>query len=167
MNRIRVSIAGAALAAGLGALQLIPVATVNPPVVKERTMQAKLQPPPHILEILNKACSNCHSNETRWPWYSKIAPVSWLMSRDVRGARKAMNFSEWTNKTGRKPSLALGALTAACADVKSGRMPLPPYRMLHPESRLSDAEKNVFCEWTATESREIMAAARGSQGRNP
>ena len=166
-NRIRVSIGGLVLASGFGLLQLIPANTVNPPVSREKTIDAALRVPPHVRSVLAKACANCHSNETKWPWYARIAPVSWLMARDVERGRKAMNFSDWTQQAGRKPATAMGALTAACANVKSGRMPLPQYRMLHPEARLTPAEIGAFCEWTATESREIMAAARKAKGSTP
>src|SRR5215471_18492861 len=97
------------------------------------TIGAVLEIPPHIQNLMNNACASCHSNETAWPWYAKIAPVSWLTARDVNLGRKAMNFSEWTGPSSRGPAVAIGTLAAACGDLQTGRMPLPPYRLMHPE----------------------------------
>jgi hypothetical protein len=139
-------------------LQLIPPGLPkNPPLSEERTIEAKLRVPSHVSAIFNRACKNCHSNETAWPWYSRVAPASWAMAHDVGSARKAMNLSEWTSNA----SAAIGTLTAACADVQSGRMPKQPYRLLHPESRLSRGDVKVFCDWTRVE----VARLRQERGR--
>src|SRR5450759_484008 len=83
------TLAGAVVVA-LGAIQLIPVDRTNPPVQKE------MPAPPDVQAILRRSCYDCHSNETVWLWYSKVAPISWLVSRDVRQGRRELNFSDWT-----------------------------------------------------------------------
>jgi hypothetical protein len=123
-------------------------------------IEAHLTVPPPIQQILNKACRDCHSNETRWPWYSRIAPVSWLVKRDVELGRRAMNLSEWSSQTENRAGRVAGLLTAACADVQTGRMPLPQYRLLHGDAKLTGAEITTFCDWTARESRNVINASR-------
>jgi hypothetical protein len=158
-NRIRVLIA---IVAAAGILQLIPTTTPNPPIIKARAIGAALEIPPNIQKLMDKACASCHSNETVWPWYAKIAPVSFLTSHDVNRGRNAMNFSEWTGPASRGPAVAIGILAAACGDLQTGRMPLAPYRMMHPEARLSQDEIGQFCRWTATATREIIAERRSA-----
>lgn len=147
----------AALAAGLAAigLQALPWGLRhNPAVHPERTIEAHLEVPPEVSRILSKACRDCHSNQTRWPWYGRIAPMSWALAHDIGKARRAWNYSEWSEGPGRRPGVAMATLFAACEGVRTRRMPLPQYRMLHPESRLTEAETRTFCEWT------VRAASR-------
>ncbi len=89
MNKLK--IASIVIAVILIAIQFIPVDKTNPPVTSE------LDAPIEIISILKKSCYDCHSNETVWPWYSNIAPTSWLVASDVKDARAHLNFSEWEN----------------------------------------------------------------------
>lgn len=155
-----IAFAGLLIAMG-GLLQTIAVpGRTNPPVRPERTVQANTAMPAAVRGILNKACVDCHTHETRWPWYARVAPLSWMMARDVSMARSAVNFSEWSVQVGRSPETATATLAAACADMRSGRMPLKGYVMMHPESRLSDAEIGTFCRWTETEIRAMLERKR-------
>jgi hypothetical protein len=148
----------AVLGAGAG-MQMIPrTLPRNPAVLSGRTIEANLPVPAHIQQILNNACRDCHSSETRWPWYVKVAPVSWFVATDVKRARKAVNFSEWSVQAGRTANTAMGTLAAACAGVTAGRMPPALYRLMHPEARLSEEEAISFCTWTIEESRWLRAA---------
>ena len=72
-------------------IQLVPVDRSNPPV------ESEISTPPEVHIILRKACYDCHSNETTWPWYSKVAPVSWLVASDVHEGREELNFSTWAS----------------------------------------------------------------------
>ena len=78
------------------------------------------------------ACFACHSNMTHWPWYASVAPASWLTQRDVEDGRRILNFSEWDRP---------GASGEAAEAVREGSMPPLQFKILHPEARLSDAEK--------------------------
>jgi hypothetical protein len=100
----------------------------NPPVVQEPAW-----PSPRVRELAQRACFDCHSNETAWPWYSQIAPVSWLVANDVVGGRSRLNFSDWGSRPGEPGELS--------AIVLEGEMPLPIYLIMHPTARLSAAEK--------------------------
>lgn len=88
---------------------------------------------PKTEELARRACFNCHSNETEWPWYSRLAPISWRVVDHVMEGREHLNFSEW-DKTQRHAD-------EAAHEVEEGAMPLRDYLLLHPEARLSDAEK--------------------------
>ena len=99
----------------------------NPPIVQEPTWDS-----PETEALARRACFDCHSNETVWPWYSNVAPVSWLVYHDTIEGRDYLNFSEWNRQDKRKES----------ADtIRSGEMPPRIYLPTHPEARLTDAEK--------------------------
>lgn len=100
--------------------------------------------PPEVKSVLKKACYDCHSNESVWPWYSNVAPVSWLVVRDVNEGRKHLNFSVWeTYEPGRKTH----KLEEIEGEVSEGEMPMAIYVPLHPEAKLSDAEKKLLVDW--------------------
>src|SRR6185436_12929985 len=88
--------AGIAVALAFLALQLVPVERTNPP------LKAPLQAPAPVDAILRRACYDCHSNESRWPWYGYVAPVSWLVADDVKQGRKHLNFSDWNEYSAKK-----------------------------------------------------------------
>jgi hypothetical protein len=97
---------------------------------------------PQIGAIFRRACKDCHSNETRWPWYSHVAPVSWIVARDVKKGREKLNFSEWSLRT-----RFTNEPQEICDAVANGSMPLRGYRLLHPETALSLDDIEVICEW--------------------
>ena len=94
-----------------------------------------------LAAVLDRACSDCHSNATVWPWYTQIAPVSWLMAQAVTEGRKAVNFSEWAAYS---PEQQRMLLAVSCDDATSGKMP-GPYTLLHPETRLSAQDVDTIC----------------------
>jgi mono/diheme cytochrome c family protein len=114
----------------LAAIQLLPYgrARTNPPVAAEPAWDR-----PRTRELFFRACADCHSNETRWPWYSQVAPASWLVQRDVDEAREHFNVSEWGRPRNEGEE--------AAEELEEGAMPLPRYLRAHPAARLSDAEK--------------------------
>lgn len=105
----------------------------NPPATKEPTWNS-----PATRELVRRACFDCHSNETVWPWYSNVAPVSWLVQNDVNGGRSHLNFSEWDRPQRHAKDVA--------AQVKQGEMPLWFYLPLHSTARLSAAEKEALID---------------------
>ncbi len=114
-----------------------------------------LDPPPAVAALIRRSCADCHSNATRWPWYGRIPPGSWMMQNEVARARRAVNFSEWHTKNGRSSGIAIATFAAACADVESGRMPRPPYLLLHPNARLQAQDVARFCSWTRSETARV------------
>ena len=155
MNNFHRTILSAALCFAL--IQILPLKPRNNPAIHAgRTMEAQLDVPPPVRAILNSACKDCHSHETRWPWYARIAPVSWLIARDVERARHAMDLSDWTVR----PMSAAGVLLAACTGVESQRMPpAAAYRATHPEARLSEEQADTLCSWTAAQARTLHHTA--------
>lgn len=128
MNLKAISIA---VILGAIAIQFIPYGKdhTNPPVMSEVQWDS-----PRTQELFNRACADCHSNETKYPWYSNIAPISWLIAHDIDEGREKMNVSMIGIQKKNK-------LKDAADEVKEGEMPIPPYLIAHPEARLSDAEK--------------------------
>jgi Haem-binding domain len=149
-----------ASAFALGAIQLLPAPSrTNPPVSRDKTIEARLNVTPQVDALLHRACINCHSHETAWPWYGRVAPFSWMLGRDVNAARTAMNLSQWTPN----PAEQIAYLTAACANLEGGRMPPAGYRLMHPEARVTPAEAKTFCAWTKTRISSILASNGNGQ----
>jgi len=103
---------------------------------------------PETLVIIQRACQNCHSQQTVWPWYSHLAPISWLLARDVQQARLHMNLSRWQDYSIDDQVRLLSAIGSA---VRNREMPVQRYLLLHPEARLTDAERQQIYRWTRTE----------------
>ena len=142
-------------------IQIAPLKQRSNPVVNAaHTLEARLDVPPGIETILNQACKDCHSNETKWPLYAKVAPVSWIVERDVERGRRAMNLSEWPGPPAVKPAVAMGFLTAACADVTSQRMPPAAYRSMHAAARLYPDQAEALCDWTSAQTLLLRVEAK-------
>jgi hypothetical protein len=129
-------------------------AKTNPPVDQSQTIEAHTQMTPQVAAILDRSCSDCHSNKTRWPWYSNVAPVSWFVIGHVDDARKAMNLSEWGR---RDPDRQSKKLQQVCDEVTDGVMPLSSYTPLHPGSKLSAADVKTLCDWANSERARLTA----------
>jgi hypothetical protein len=112
-----------------GLIQLVPYGRnhTNPPVVQEIQWDS-----PATRALAERACFDCHSNETAWPWYSNVAPSSWLLAMDVAAGREQMNFSDWGSSS--QP------IDRIARQIERRNMPPARYLALHPEARLSDAE---------------------------
>lgn len=129
------------LAFGFIALQLVPAPRSNPPVSMEVPASAAVR------EVLRRACYDCHSNETRWPWYSHVAPTSWLVTRDVHEARSELNFSEWDRYD---PDEQQDLVDMAIEEIEDGEMPLWQYQLIHREATLSAEDLALLSAWAAT-----------------
>ncbi len=112
---------------------------------------ASLQMTSAVKAILTRSCADCHAVTNHLPWYAHIPPASWMVESDIARAKKAVNLTDWSHTTGKTPGLAMGSLAAMCADVQSGRMPDKKYLWMHPDAKLSPAEVDTFCGWTAQE----------------
>jgi len=133
----------ALLALGVATLaaQLVRVERVNP---ASPSPNGDIAAPPRIQAILKRACYDCHSNETRWPWYSGVAPVSWLVVHDVTLARKEINFSEWGSYY---PLTRQRKLQWMGRALHEEEMPPWSYRLMHPGARLTDADRAALEQW--------------------
>ena len=136
--RKKLQYAGIALAALAVIIQFIQPARVNPPSDPAASFRAA----PPVAAIISRACNDCHSNHTVWPWYSRVAPVSWLVVHDVNEGRAVLNFSEWNRPGAEIPALRLKAM---CKEAREGDMPPFEYRLMHAGSKLSDADVAILC----------------------
>lgn len=116
-------------------IQFIPVERTNPPIKSE------VDAPENVKAIFKKACYNCHSNETNWAWYTKIAPASFLAADDVEHGRKHLNFSEWNINKEEK------AKEEIWDEVREEQMPPWQYKIFHSEAKLTQEEKNIIRNW--------------------
>jgi hypothetical protein len=107
---------------------------------------------PIALGVLERSCQNCHSEKTEWPWYSHIAPMSWLVEKDVSEARGHMNLSHWEEYSVREKQDILARVGAM---VRSRQMPPDRYTMIHPDAKLSDAERERIYDWAHAERRRL------------
>ena len=139
-------------------MQFIRPERSNPPVDPARALEAHVAVPDEVARILERSCQDCHTHKTRWPWYSQVAPGSWLLARDVSQARDELNFSEWDNYD---EESAAEQLEEICEQVKVGEMPLRPYTWLHPGAKLSSADVEKLCAWTERAGHEISSRAAG------
>ena len=130
------------------AIQLVVPPRDNPPVDHSATITTQPDLPPQISARLRASCFDCHSNETRWPWYSYVAPVSWLVADDVETGRHHLNFSEWGKFTPSKKVVKLGQIYE---QVSMGEMPLQKYLYMHSDARLTPADRDSLMHWAEQE----------------
>jgi hypothetical protein len=105
---------------------------------------AKYTPPPEVRSILSNACYDCHSNKTRYPWYSQVQPMAWFLANHINEGRKRLNFSEFGQL---QPLRAVQKLDDCVDEITERRMPLASYRLAHADARLTQAQINTFVAW--------------------
>jgi len=120
-------------------IQFIPIDRNNPPVAGE------IEAPEAVMAILKRSCYDCHSNETIWPWYSYVAPASWLVAKDVREGREELNFSVWDTYSEKRKN---HKIKECGEEVEEGEMPLWFYLPLHPEAELSQDDIDLIVSWS-------------------
>lgn len=149
----RLKIGGLALLAILLILQFFQPEQNNAPVDAELDMLAVLAPPEHIWALSRNACYDCHSNQTIYPWYEKVSPVSWYLHKHIQDGKEDLNFSDYgkMDKVDR-----IGALVDFCNVLDAGTMPLQSYLLLHKNARLSQEEKETLCNWTEDEALKVI-----------
>jgi len=143
MKRTILKIGALVLAAVAVGIQFVQPDRSNPPTDPNATFEAVAKPPQPVSGVVRRACMDCHSHQTVWPWYSRIAPVSWLIADDVREGRAHLNFSEWNRLS---PEASQLKMRQMCTEIRKGDMPMPQYRLLHREARLSPTDVSAFCE---------------------
>lgn len=146
MKSLRFKIAIGILLVVVGLQFLGPVKT-NPKVEPSKEIKV----PPHIEQIFKNSCYDCHSSETKWPWYSNIAPVSWFVVRHVNDGRKWLNFSEWENYDEAKKMKLKKLIFREVALA----MPLHGYTIMHPSAALSPEDKNAIREWSGVKASDV------------
>lgn len=137
MSKFRIFLV--AVAVLLIGIQLVPVDRSNPPVTGE------VAAPEEVMTVLEESCYDCHSHETRWPWYAYVAPVSWLVAHDVEEGREHLNFSAWASYDTEDVA---DHMEEIWEEVEEGKMPLDKYVWLHRDARLTDADLDIVYAWT-------------------
>ena len=150
-------IIGGFLAAAV-ALQFFNPALTNPPVEAGRDLMAGNAPPAQIAALLHEACYDCHSYATKWPWYSHVAPVSWLVASDVKEGRRHLNFSDWPVDDSDRATRWLENIGE-----QLGYKEMPPanYALIHADARLTAAEREQLIQWVGQETARLKSAVKG------
>ncbi len=121
-------------------IQFVPVDRANP----ESDPALELRAGAPVMDIFQRSCYDCHSNKSSWPWYSYVAPVSWLVADHVDEGRKELNFSVWNTYTAKRQSKKLKEIVE---ELEEGEMPLTPYLITHSDAALSEAEIQLIKKW--------------------
>jgi hypothetical protein len=108
--------------------------------------------PAPVVKLFQSACYDCHSQETKWPWYSHVAPVSWMITHDVNSARKHFDFSHWDDKDPKREARKLSSMSEA---IVSGDMPPSGYTFMHSEAKLDYAQKQAMTDWLAQQAANL------------
>ena len=144
------------LAVALFAVTLTGLAPhIEPPPAHGKPLFQGAQIDESTLALFQRACQNCHSENTQWPWYSRIPPASWMIGKDVDNARRHVNFSNWDSY---RPDEQQDFLTRIGIAARTGRMPLPRYTLLHREAVLASQERLQIYEWSRAEKKRLRAA---------
>lgn len=125
-------------------IQFFRVEYSNPESKAENDLLAVANPPEEVANILKKSCYNCHSNNTKWPWYSQVAPFSWMISHHVKEGRRHFNFSEWNEMDERHIERFV---EEAEYEILEGEMPLPMFTFMHANTALSQEQKDIMINW--------------------
>jgi heme-binding protein len=133
-------------------VQFVRPARTNPAFDPAQTIHAHLQMTPEVSAILDRSCQDCHSNSTRWPWYSNVVPASWFLVDHVNEGRQHLNFSEWGKLDKRRADKRLEEM---CEQVSDKEMPLDSYTWIHRSAKLSDEDRKILCSWTEAERKRL------------
>jgi hypothetical protein len=148
------------LAIAFVAAQFVRPARTNPSFASAQSVENIVRVPPDVHATLMRACGDCHSDQTEWPWYSHVAPVSWFVINHVNQGRKRINFSNWV-RPGNEPVDSIDRLKAMRREVRNGGMPLTSYTLIHWSASLSPEEVKRICEWSEEEQQRLGGAVPG------
>lgn len=152
MKKILITIA-VVVVAGLIVIQFFPPEK-NSSAVTQASIFYQLEVPELIKKKLVNSCFDCHSNQTRYPWYNKVAPISWILSNHIREGKEHLNFSRWADYSKREQIKMLGEI---CEVLEEGSMPLKSYLLIHTEAKIFDHDVENICEWTDEASMKILS----------
>lgn len=144
MKRKIVSISLGIIVLAMVIMQFFNPDTNNPAEQADKTLAANIDVPKDVLDVLKTSCFDCHSHQTKWPWYASIAPASFIVHDHVEDGRKHLNFSTWADYDLEKQ---LHKLEEIEEEVKEGEMPLKGYTIMHSGTSLSDKQKDVLFKW--------------------
>jgi hypothetical protein len=149
----------------IGALVLLAASLSTAPVktaAADAPLLAGAEVPPEVQTILERSCQDCHSEHTRYPWYSYVAPVSLLIGRDVKAGRARLDLSHWSEYT---VTRRMRFLSEMANQVEQHEMPLAIYTLMHRDARLSEADVQAVFRWTQSERLRLINSAASSEPR--
>jgi Haem-binding domain len=141
-------------------LQFVRPAKTNPAIDESRTLEQHIQMSDEVKATLKRACYDCHSNETLWPWYSNVAPISWFVIDHVNDGRRHLNFSDWARYDKQREAKKLAEIQET---VRVGQMPLSSYLIIHHEAKLSEEDKKTIGDWAKAEQQRVVNEAAKNQ----
>jgi len=136
-------------------LQLTNPPRTNPPVKSD--LIANTSPPAPVAAVLVAACYDCHSHQTKWPWYSRIAPMSWLIAHDVNEGRENLNLSEWPADDTKRAVRRLEDMSEA---ISYNEMPPKKYTAIHTDARLTDSQRTALTDWLDAAAEKLKSSAK-------
>ena len=145
--------AGLGLAAGLVLIQFFQPEKNMRPVDPAEDLLMVAEVPEHLAELIKSSCYDCHSNQTVYPWYSKIAPVSWYLQKHIIKGKEDLNASEY-GSLDKADKIEL--LVDLCEVVEAGTMPLISFTLIHKEAKLSQEDIEALCTWSEEEALKVM-----------
>lgn len=134
-------------------LQFFRPAQNNPPVIETETLEFGSGVSEDVAALLTRSCSDCHTNKTVYPWYSKISPANRFLATHIEEGRAELNFSVWNTYDARRKSRKLKQI---CEQITDGEMPLPSYTWIHGDARLSEGDIKTLCDWTIAEREKTL-----------
>jgi hypothetical protein len=146
MNKARVKAVLRALTAFLILIQIFQPARTNPPAAPDKSLAAHVRVPGDVYASLLRSCGDCHSDQTHWPWYSHVAPVSWVITDDVNEGRRHVNLEDWEAQPDAKQ--ARDRLVDICPEIQKKGMPPFSYRLVHGANQLNQKEIGAICSWS-------------------
>jgi len=130
-------------------IQFVRIDKTNPKIIPENDFINITNPSEDIAMVLKNSCYDCHSNESTYPWYTNIAPISWWIKHHINEGRRHINFSEW----GDYPLDKLNHKLEECyEEIEEGKMPMTSYTIAHPDAKMTTEQKNKLKEWLTTQS---------------
>lgn len=129
-------------------IQFFRIDKTNPTIIQENDFISITNPPENIKNLLKTSCYDCHSNESTYPWYTNVAPISWWVKQHINEAREELNFSEWGTFTEKRKK---HKLEEVYEEVEEGEMPLKSYLIAHSEAKLTTEQKNELVAWFKAE----------------
>ena len=153
LRRLALLLLGSTVAASI-------ISNIRRPDTTKAPLLAGASIPDEIRSMIERACRDCHSDATRFPWYSRVAPVSWLINRDVRRGRERLNFSKWSEYSLVRRERCLSEIAN---QVQDGGMPLSIYTLMHRNSKLSRADVDAIFGWTQAERSRLIKESAAAQ----
>ena len=148
-----IKIIAIAIAAGFIVLQFFRIDKTGQPIVQAETLEAAVFVPADVSQIMVRACNNCHTNSTIYPWYANVQPVGWFLKGHIDDGHRKLNFSVFNTYTPKKKAQKLEEV---CDQVESKEMPLPSYLWIHSEAVITESDAKALCDWAKQEKSKIV-----------